>query len=103
MNRIFAASDSEGRSLILKEDSRNFPVRFDLPEQMKEELPASVTRSYEGFFVMRFYCTPMANDTIEHGGLTWRVTHLAHSPQRKGSPKGDECPIVMTEFIGAAE
>jgi hypothetical protein len=80
-----------------------FPVKFQLPDDVKEHFPAAETRKIEGQLTMRFYCQPIAGDTIEHGGLTWQVSHLAHRPQRKGSPKSDECPIVITEFIGVIQ
>jgi hypothetical protein len=99
--RNYLLETAQTETVVIKAKPLFFPVKFELPEDMKEHLPASVTRPYEGYFVMRFYCQPMAGDTIEHGGLIWQVARLAHSPQRKGSPKGDECPIVITEFVGS--
>jgi hypothetical protein len=88
---------------VIRANPLFFPVRFVLPEAMREINPASETRKVEGQIILRFYCTPQPGDRIIHGGIVWRVDHLLHSPQRKGSPKQDQCPIVITEFVGAAE
>lgn len=101
--RHYLLEKEETETVVIRSKPLFFPVKFELPEHVKESLPASVTRPYEGQFVMRFYCTPETGHTIEHGGLAWRVTHLAHKPQKKGSKAKDQCPIVMTEFVGEAE
>lgn len=101
--RHYLLEKDEVTTHVIKAKPLFFPVKFQLPEHVKERFPASETRKFEGQLTMRFYCTPSTGDTINHAGLVWQVSHLAHSPQRKGSPKGDECPIVITEFVGEAE
>lgn len=87
---------------IIKADPLFFPTRFVLPDEVREMNPASETRKAEGQIILRFYCTPQPGDRIIHAGLLWQVDHLLHSPQRKGSPKQDQCPVVVTQLIGKA-
>lgn len=101
--RHYLLEKVETETTVIRSKPLFFPVRFDLPEGMKEALPASVTRQFTGTIVMRFYCTPQAGDEILQGQLVWRVTHLRHEPKRRGSPKNDEVPTVFTEFVGEVE
>jgi hypothetical protein len=101
--RNYLLENAKIETVVIKAKPLFFPVRFDLPEHLKESIPASLTRGYQGSIVMRFYCNPCAGDTIEYQGLIWRVMYLAHSPQRKGSSKGDSCPLVMVEYISTVE
>lgn len=101
--RHYLLEKDEVTTHIIKAKPLFFPVRFQLPNDAKERFPATETRKIESQLTMRFYCTPQISDRIIHNGITWKVVHLIHTPQRKGSPKSDECPIVVTEFIGTEE
>jgi hypothetical protein len=98
--RHYLLEKAEVTTHVIKAKPLFFPVKFQLPDDVRERFPATETRKLEGQITMRFYCTPQIGDRIIHNGIVWQVAHLLHSPQRKGSPKGDECPIVMTEFVG---
>jgi hypothetical protein len=80
-----------------------FPVKFDLPADLKETMPASKTRAIEGTSILRFYTPPVPGDSIGWGGFIWEVTGRLHIPHMKGSRKQDTCPVVLVAFVGAAE
>ncbi|NJN49608.1 MAG: hypothetical protein HC805_07380 [Alkalinema sp. RL_2_19] len=100
--RNYLLENAQVETVLIRAKPLFFPVLFELPDHIKETVPASVTLGYQGSFVMRFYCNPLPGDVINYRGFRWQVSHLEHSPQRKGSPKQDECPIVHVEFLGAA-
>jgi hypothetical protein len=79
-----------------------FPVKFVLPEGVKETLPASKSRAIEGTKILRFYTPPVPGDPIYWKGFLWEVIGRAHMPQQKGSPKKDVCPTVLVSFAGEA-
>jgi hypothetical protein len=79
-----------------------FPVKFMLPDSVKETLPASKTRAIEGTMILRFYTPPVPGDPIYWKGFLWEVIGRAHMPQMKGSPKKDICPTVLVSFAGEA-
>ena len=78
-----------------------FPVKLELPEDIKEAVPRTVSKSIEGIRVMRFYSTPTAQDTIEFKGFVFKVLRLHHEDLKvKGSHERSKMPIVITEFVG---
>ena len=101
--RHYLLENAESTTTVIRAKPLFFPVLFTLPEELREMNPASETRKIEGQFLMRFYCVPSPGDVITFGGYQWQVSHLNHSPQKKGSRHQDECPIVITEFIGTVE
>jgi hypothetical protein len=80
-----------------------FPVRFQLPDEVKDKVPAIETRKYEGQKIMRFYTPPVPGVTLIHDGFKWVVVDVEHTVQVKGSPKGDLVPIIVAECIGVVE
>lgn len=79
-----------------------FPVKFALPEGLKESMPAAKSRAIEGTKILRFYTPPVPGDPIYWKGYLWEVIGRAHIPQMKGSPKKDICPTVLVQFAGEA-
>jgi hypothetical protein len=77
-----------------------FPVRFQVPDHVKDTIPAIYTRDYECQLFMRFYTPPLLGTTLIHEGCRWQVIDIEHTIQPKGSRKGDECPIVVAELLG---
>lgn len=80
-----------------------FPVRFQVPDFVKETVPAVQTRQYEGQIIMRFYTPPVPGVTLIHDGCRWSVVDIEHEIQPKGSRKGDFCPVVVAELVGRIE
>jgi hypothetical protein len=101
--RHYLLESAQTETVFIKAKPLFFPVRFRLPEEMKEKISAATVRHYEGDLVFRFYCDPKAGDRITYKEMVWEVVRLDHTPQRRGSQKQDDCPIVITQFIGAAE
>lgn len=75
-----------------------FPVRFEFPDTARDNIPIGELRSIEGIRLLRFYCNPARGDLISYRGHLFRVTHLLHECQPKGSPRKDQMPIVMTQY-----
>ena len=78
-----------------------FPVKIELPEDIKERLSRAVVKSVEGTRVMRFHTPPVPSDTIEFKGFLFRVLGRHHEDLKtKGSHERSKMAIVITEFIG---
>lgn len=79
-----------------------FPVSFRLPDTLKETMPAAQFRAIEKLHLMRFYNVPSKGDIIEFKAHLWSVLGFHHRPLVKGSPGQDQCPVIVTEYLGAA-
>lgn len=79
-----------------------FPVRFQLPDEVKETMPRTEVKAIEGNRILRFYMPPSKDDVIQFRGHLWAVIGRFHECQVKGSPKPDRLPTVLTNYIGAA-
>lgn len=79
-----------------------FPVRFVLPDEVKESMPLTLFRSIDGIRTLRFYSPPDIGHTIEFRGHLWIVQGIYHECQIKGSPNPDRLPTVLTKYLGAA-
>lgn len=79
-----------------------FPVQFEFPDEARESVPIGDIRSIEGVRLLRFYCNPAKGDLISFRGHLFRVTHLLHECQPKGSPKRDQMPIVITQYLSTS-
>ena len=78
-----------------------FPVKLELPEDLKERLSRATVKEIEGIRVMRFYTAPVAPDTLEFKGFIFRVLGRYHEDLKvKGSHERSKMAIVLTEFIG---
>jgi hypothetical protein len=77
------------------------PVQFELPESLKETMPATKVMAIEGQLILRFYCPPMHEDIIEHRGHLWRVMGYYHKSLKKGSRGQDEIPVIHPKHLGA--
>ena len=98
------ASDPRYETVRIKAVLTPFLVRFEFPDEMRETTPRTVLKSIEGVRVLRFYTPPVSPDIIEFKGYLFRVSGRFHEDVKvKGSPQKDRMPIVITEYIGAAE
>jgi hypothetical protein len=77
-----------------------FPVRFVLPEEVKETMPLALVKSIEGIRILRFYTPPAKGDSLEFRRNLFQVIGLHHECQVKGSSRADRLPTVMTQHIG---
>ena len=78
-----------------------FPVRLELPEDVKERLSRATVKEIIGIRVMRFHTPPVAPDTIEFKGFLFKVLGRHHEDLKtKGSHERSKMAIVITEFIG---
>ena len=80
-----------------------FPVRFELPDEVKETMPRTEVKAIEGNRILRFYTPPVKDDVIFFRCHLWAVIGRFHECQVKGSPKPDRLPTVLTQYIGTAE
>ena len=80
-----------------------FPVRFELPDEVKETMPRTEVKAIEGNRILRFYCPPVENDVIQFRSHLFAVIGRFHECQVKGSPKPDRLPTVLTRYLGIAE
>jgi hypothetical protein len=80
-----------------------FPVRFELPDEVKETMPRTEVKAIDGNRILRFYTPPVIDDVIEFRGHLWQVKGRFHECQIKGSPKPDRLPTILTRYLGAAE
>ncbi len=78
-----------------------FPVRFTLPDDLKESMPLTMVRAIDGIRTLRFYSPPDIGHTIEFRSHLWQVTGIYHECQIKGSPNPDRLPTVLTKYLGA--
>ena len=98
------SADSRYETIRVKAVLTPFPVRFEFPDEMRETTPRAVLKSIEGVRVLRFYTPPVSPDIIEFRGYLWRVSGRYHEDVKvKGSPQKDRMPIVITEYIRAAD
>ena len=79
-----------------------FPVILRLPDTLKETMPAAQFRAIEKLHSMHFYNVPSKGDIIEFKAHLWSVLGFHHRPLVKGLPGQDQCPVIVTEYIGAA-
>ena len=79
-----------------------FPVIRRLPDTLKKTMPAAQSRAIEKRYVMRFYNAPSKGDIIEFKAHVWSVLGFHHRPLVKGSPGQDQCPVIVTEYLGVA-
>ena len=79
-----------------------FPVILRLPDTLKETMPAAQSRAIEKLHLMRFYNVLSKGDIIEFKAHLWSVLGFHHRPLVKGLPGQDQCPVIVTEYIGAA-
>jgi len=77
-----------------------FPVRLDLPDEVKETMSITKQKSICGIRVLRFYSPPNIGHTIEFKGHLWSVKGIHHELQIRGSSKPDQIPTVLTTYIG---
>jgi hypothetical protein len=101
--RDLLLTKTERTTVVVRSQTHFIPVRFELPESLKETMPARQARAIEGQLICRFYCPPMHGDIIEHRGHLWRVTGYHHKPLKKGSRGQDEIPVIHTEHIGVKQ
>ena len=98
------AEDSRYETVRIKAILTPFPVRFEFPDELRETTPRAILKAIEGVRVLRFFTPPVSPDTIEFKGFLFRVLGRFHEDVKvKGSPQIDRMPIVITEYIGAAE
>ena len=93
-------AETEYQTLRIKCVPIPFPVRFVLPDEVKETLPIAVAKSIDGTRTLRFYCAPDIGHSIEFRGHLWLVKSIYHECQLKGSPKPDRLPTILTEYLG---
>ncbi len=79
-----------------------FPVKFKLPDGVKETMPLAQVKAIEGIRTLRFYSPPDIRHTIEFRGHLWQVTGIYHECQIKGSPSPDRLPTILTQYLGSA-
>ena len=77
-----------------------FPVLFNLPDHVKEQMSRTEVKAIEGVRILRFYTAPINPDTIEFKGHVWMVKARHHETQIRGSSKADRLPTVLTEYLG---
>jgi hypothetical protein len=80
-----------------------FPVRFVLPDEVKESMALTQVKAIDGIRTLRFYSPPDIGHTIEFRGHLWLVKSIYHECQIKGSSKADRLPTILTEYLGAVE
>ena len=80
-----------------------FPVRLDLPEELKETMSLTKQKSICGIRVLRFYSPPNIGHTIGFKGHLWQVSGIHHELQVRGSSKPDQIPTVLTLYLGTVE
>ena len=98
------AEDSRYETIKIKMVLTPFPCRFEFPIELRETTPRSVLKAIEGIGILRFVTPPVSPDTIAFRGFLFRVLGRHHEDVKvKGSPLKDRMPIVITEYIGAAE
>jgi hypothetical protein len=98
--RDLLLTKTERTTVLVRSQTHFIPVRFELPEGLKETMPATKVMAIEGQLICRFYCPPMHGDIIEHRGHLWRVVGYHHKPLKKGSRGQDEIPVIHTEHLG---
>jgi hypothetical protein len=98
--RDFLQTRTARSTVLVRSQTHFIPVRFELPENLKETMPARQVMAIEGQLICRFYCPPMHGDIIEHRGHLWRVMGYHHKPLKKGSRGQDEIPVIHTEHLG---
>jgi hypothetical protein len=80
-----------------------FPVRFELPDEVKEIMSRTDVKAIDGNRILRFYTPPVIDDVIQFRGHLWQVKGRFHECQIKGSPRPDRLPTILTRHLGAAE
>lgn len=95
-------AETEYEVIKIKCKPTPFPVRFVLPDEVKESMPLAVAKSIDGIRTLRFYSPPGIGHTIEFRSHLWLVKSIYHECQIKGSPKPDRLPTVLTEYLGEA-
>lgn len=75
-------------------------VRFRLPPEIKEQIPATEAVEIEGDRLMNFYAKPTKGDLLECSGYEWEVTHLKHYPTARYSSENKTISLVRTTFVG---
>ena len=98
------AEDPRYETIKIKAILTPFPCKFDFPDELRETTPRSIVKAIEGIRILRFVTPPVPSDVIQFRGHHWKVLGRFHEDVKvKGSPQKDRMPIVITEYIGAAE
>jgi hypothetical protein len=80
-----------------------YMIDFDLPEAIKEQLPASTIAEINGFFCMSFYDIPQVGDRVVHKGHEWRITERIVPTTRWNDTRSKkQIPIVKVTYLGPA-
>ena len=95
-------AETEYQTLRIKCVPIPFPVRFVLPDEVKDSMALSQVKAIDGIRTLRFYSAPGIGHTIEFRSHLWLVKGFHHECQIKGSPKPDRLPTVLTQYLGDA-
>lgn len=78
-------------------------VDFDLPEAVKEKLPAEVVREINGEFCVSYYDVPQVGDRIIHKGHQWRITErIIYVTRYRSKKEKKRVPLLKAEYLGEA-
>lgn len=78
-----------------------FPVKLDMPDDVRDTLPRASVKQIEGIRLLRFYACPVSGDIVEFKNHLWVVQCLSHTCEVKGSNKPDRLPVVLTKYLGS--
>ena len=101
--RTLLVDQTDREVFMLDKKTLFYPVVLSLPDEVKDTLPISLSRTIDRIHIMRFYCDPSKGDIIEYKGFAWVVLGLVHTPLVKGSTGQDRAPQIRTEFIAKIE
>lgn len=76
-------------------------VDFDLPNDIRERLPASEVDAINGVFCMGFYVDPIPGDRLEYRGFYWRVKERVLLAARYHKQDSRCVPSLIVEFLGS--
>lgn len=86
----------------VRRNSVFFLCRFQLPEQVKEQIAYAKRCQIEGDYVLAFYCDPTPGDRVSWGGHEWRLVSRHHAPVKRKSRQKKQVTTLIFEWAGSA-
>lgn len=97
----FELGNSVETRYTINKTTAAYLIDFDLPEAVKEKLPASVVTEINGQFCCHYYDTPMVGDRVVHKGHEWRITErIIYVTRYRSRREKKQVPLLKVEYVG---
>lgn len=87
--------------LQVNKTTTGYVIDFDLPDEVKERLPAEKVAEINGEFCVSYYDVPQVGDRVVYKGHEWRIIErIVYVTRYRNRSEKKRVPLLKVEYLG---